>query len=136
MSGFVLLRTAKAVMATVLGDSALSSAVGGRIYDIRPQASALPCITLTGVSATAGDHKTRQGQTVTVTLSCWSTYEGRIEVLGLGRSVYNLFNEKPLTVESATASVVRCSAGNVIEDGDAVTRRIDIVLTLIVRSSS
>ena len=126
--GFVMLDVVKAVMARIIGDTTLSASVGGRIYDIRPQESYLPCVTLDRLSAVDFGHKTGQGQEVRLDLACWSAYEGRLEVLTMGKRVYDLFHELPLTVANATAFVVRCEASDVIEGGDAVTRHIRITL--------
>ena len=126
--GFVMLDVVKAVMARITGDTTLSASVGGRIYDIRPQESYLPCVTLDRLSAVDFGHKTGQGQEVRLDLACWSAYEGRLEVLTMGKRVYDLFHELPLTVANATAFVVRCEASDVIEGGDAVTRHIRITL--------
>lgn len=126
--GYVVVDVLRSVMARLSSDSELSTLVGGRIFDVRPQESYLPCVTVERVSAQDFGHKTRAGQDVRLDIACWSSYEGRLECLMVGKRVYDLLHEIPLNVDNATAITSRCEAGDVIEDSDGATRHMRITL--------
>ena len=130
MSGFALLDVAKAVYARLIGDAALGALVGQRIKDVRPQESVLPCINFGRMSAQDYGTKTRAGQTVNLSIQCWSTYEGRLELLAMGKAVHDLFHEQVLTTTDVDSFIVRCQTGEVIEDGTGGTRQISINLAV------
>lgn len=134
MSGFALLDVAKAVYSRMKAAPTITSIVGARVHDVRPQESILPCINFGRMSAQDYGTKSRPGQTVNIGVQCWSTYEGRLELLSMGKAVYDLFHEQAMTTDGVDSFLVRCQTGDVIDDADGGTRQITITLSIMALS--
>jgi hypothetical protein len=136
VSGFALLDVGKAVYSRLKNDAGIIALVSTRVHDVRPQESIVPCINFGRMSAQDYGTKSRPGQTVSIGVQCWSTYEGRLELLTMGKAVHDLFHEQPLTTDGVDSFIVRCQSGEVIEDGDGGTRQITITLSVTALSTT
>lgn len=88
-----------AMFTTMTGDSALSTLVGGRIYDDVPQNQVFPYVNFGSWTSIPYLTHERGGEEVTITLHCWSVYRGWSELQGIVEQLNRLFGNSDLVVQ-------------------------------------
>ncbi len=124
MSGQTVGAVWKAMWGRMTAAGALTTAVGGRIYDNVPQGTAYPYLSSGDQSATEFDTKDMVGQDAQITINVWSRASGFKETETLLTLLYNMFHRKPLgTLPGGEKSfLLVCTLCNTVRDGDAYTR--------------
>ncbi|UOF83011.1 hypothetical protein [Caudoviricetes sp.] len=138
-SGFALLECLHRVVGLMQGNAALSSSVGGRIYDVPPQHTTFPFVCLAEQSASDWGTKDTDGQEIDLSIEVWSTYEGRLEGLTIAKMVNDILHRLQFVTDNFHHLLTRIGSVETTVDGDGATRRVRLrfrVLSLALPSES
>lgn len=101
--------------------AAVSAAVSVPVYDDPPADAALPYLTIGDDTVVPSRTKTEDGHEITVTVHAWSLGRGRKGVKELLSEVYDVLNDKDLSVPGFSVVDVSFEYADSFRDADGLT---------------
>lgn len=108
---------------TLLGDEAISSLIGVRVYDQMPTSGSYPCIAFGPSDGVDGDSDCISAEEVTLQIDVWSQDQGQLgPCRDLTAVVRRALHQRPLSLTAPfAASTMRVARMRVVRDGDGST---------------
>lgn len=88
----------KALFQRFTNDAALSSKVGGRIYDAVPENTPYPYVNIGEPTNRPFDTKSSFGENIVLSIHCWSAYQGKKEAFEILNLILQSLSGPPLQI--------------------------------------
>jgi hypothetical protein len=123
------------VIATLLADSALAALVPGGVWDYVPADPVWPYLVVESAEETPNDTYGAQGRNVAITLTVFSSYQGRKEQFAIVDALVRLLSDVKLTIsgwEHLATWHTSSRATSPFEAGNARAGSSSVTLTVVV----
>ena len=110
------------IYATLSNDSALTSTHGAGVFDVVPEGTDFPYVTIgEEMALDYGTHDV-DGSEVTINVHTWSQYRGAKETKTLMDRIHDLLHDSSLSVTGFNLINLRFEFSDVLRDPDGITR--------------
>ncbi|HVY20474.1 MAG TPA: DUF3168 domain-containing protein [Bauldia sp.] len=111
----------KAIVAALIGDSAVGALIGDRIWDAPPRDATFPYLTIGQVNTTDWSTGSEDGAEHQLTLHAWSRERGKRECYAIAAAVEATLHDAALTLQDHALVNLRFEFAETRRDPDGIT---------------